>query len=154
MKINLTLLAILFFGTQACSKPDQFQVNLNQSRAFLEANLLKQGTYEVESGLQYQVLKSGNHSDKNPRTSDTITAHFHGTLIDGSVFWSSVEMGEPLTVELSKLIPGCQKILSLMRPGDIWRVYIDPELAYGIEGRSSIPPNSALIFEIELISVN
>ena len=63
-------------------------------------------------------------------------------------------MGEPLTVELSKLIPGCQKVLSLMRPGDIWRAYIDPELAYGIDGRPSIPPNSALIFEIELISIN
>ena len=154
MKINLTLLTILFIISQSCSKPDQYQVNLNQSRAFLEANLLEEGTYEVELGLQYQVLKSGDPAGKNPSTTDTITAHFHGTLIDGSVFWSSVEMGEPLTVELSKLIPGCQKVLSLMRPGDIWRAYIDPELAYGIEGRPSIPPNSALIFEIELISIN
>ena len=82
----------------------------------------------------------------------TISAHFHGTLISGDVFWTSIE-GEPLTIELSKLIIGCQKIISLMKKGDKWKVFIDPTMAYGEEGRPGIPSNSILIFEIELLDI-
>jgi FKBP-type peptidyl-prolyl cis-trans isomerase len=70
------------------------------------------------------------------------------------VFWSSVEMGEPLTIPLSGLIEGCQKIISLMRAGDKWRVFIDPSMAYGDEGRPGIPSNAILIFEIELLEIS
>ena len=96
------------------------------------------------------VLESSQSNSVNPELSDTITADFHGTLIDGSIFWSSIELGEPLTIQLSKLIPGCQKVISRMKEGDFWRVFIHPNLAYGEEGRSTIPPNSALTFDIEL----
>ena len=88
------------------------------------------------------------------KLSDTITAHFHGTLKDGAVFWSSVDMGEPLIINLAQLIPGCQKAISMMRPGDKWKVFIHPDLAYGEEGRPTIPPNAALVFDIELIKVD
>ena len=96
------------------------------------------------------VLESFEDSSPHPNLSDTITADFHGTLIDGSVFWSSIEIGEPLTIQLSQLIPGCQKIISLMQEGDFWRVFIHPDLAYGKEGRPTIPPNSVLTFDIQL----
>jgi FKBP-type peptidyl-prolyl cis-trans isomerase len=85
--------------------------------------------------------------------SDTITADFHGTLMDGTVFWSSIDIGEPLTIQLSQLIPGCQKLISRMQEGDFWRVFIHPDLAYGEEGRPTIPPNSALIFDIKLHTI-
>ena len=114
--------------------------------------MLNSGVVELESGLQYLVLDSVNSEEAHPKLTDTITADFHGTLINGKVFWSSVEMGEPLTIQLSELIPGCQKVISYMRAGDRWRVFIHPDLAYGEEGRPTIPPNSALIFDIELFS--
>jgi len=88
-----------------------------------------------------------------PSLENTITAHFHGTLINGDVFWSSVDLNEPLTIKLSQLIVGCQKVISLMKTGDKWRVFIHPSLAYGLEGRPSIPPNAVLIFDIELLEV-
>jgi FKBP-type peptidyl-prolyl cis-trans isomerase len=73
--------------------------------------------------------------------------------MDGTVFWSSIDIGEPLTIQLSQLIPGCQKLISRMQEGDFWRVFIHPDLAYGEEGRSTIPPNSALIFDIKLHAI-
>ena len=142
-----TALAILII---ACSQEPSLEINLQQSEIFLEENLLNSSVIEIESGLQYMVLESSQSNSANPELSDTITADFHGTLIDGSVFWSSIEIGEPLTIQLSQLIPGCQKVISRMKEGDFWRVFIHPNLAYGEEGRPTIPPNSALIFDIEL----
>jgi len=98
-------------------------------------------------------LSSGDKNSESPKLTDTITAHFHGTLSDGTVFWSSVDTNEPLTVQLSGLITGCQKIISLMKKGDEWRVFIDPSMAYGDEGRPGIPSNSILIFDIELLDI-
>ena len=112
-----------------------------------------EGINVVEKGLHYAVLNYGDMNSKSPELSDTITAHFHGTLTDGTVFWSSVDSNEPLTIELSKLIEGCQKIISLMKINDKWRVYIDPSMAYGDEGRPGIPSNSILIFDIELLDI-
>jgi FKBP-type peptidyl-prolyl cis-trans isomerase len=120
---------------------------------FFIDNESKGGINVVESGLQYSILSSGDQSSKSPELTDTITAHFHGTLTDGSVFWSSVEANEPLQVQLSGLIIGCQKIISLMKVNDKWRVYIDPSMAYGDEGRPGIPSNSILIFDIELLDI-
>ena len=87
---------------------------------------------------------------ETPKLNQTITAHFHGTLTSGEIFWSSLDT-EPLKIELSKLITGCQKAISLMSKGEKWIVYIDPSMAYGESARSGIPSNSILIFEIELI---
>jgi len=147
---NLSILLSLAILITACSQESNLEINLQQSEIFLDKNLLNSSVIEIESGLQYMVLEPSQSNSPNPKLSDTITADFHGTLIDGSVFWSSIEIGEPLTIQLSQLIPGCQKVISRMKEGDFWRVFIHPNLAYGEEGRSTIPPNSALIFDIEL----
>ena len=120
---------------------------------FFIENQAQEGINVIEKGLHYAVLNSGDINSKSPELSDTITAHFHGTLTDGTVFWSSVESNEPLTIQLSGLIEGCQKALSLMKINDKWRVYIDPSMAYGDEGRPGIPSNSILVFDIELLDI-
>jgi FKBP-type peptidyl-prolyl cis-trans isomerase len=128
-------------------------MNLQESETFLDQNLLNSNVIQVEPGLQYIILESSQASVPSPKLTDTITADFHGTLMDGSVFWSSVELGEPLTIQLAQLIPGCQKIISMMQEGDFWRVFIHPDMAYGEAGRPNIPPNSALTFDIKLHAV-
>ena len=143
-------IVILMLG---CSQPSNLEMNLQQSESFLEQNLLNSSVIEIEPGLQYLILESPQGNSSSPMLSDTITADFHGTLMDGSVFWSSVELGEPLTIQLAQLIPGCQKIISMMQEGDFWRVFIHPDMAYGEAGRPTIPPNSALTFDIKLHAV-
>jgi FKBP-type peptidyl-prolyl cis-trans isomerase len=132
---NIYLYLGLFILIASCSQESNLQNNLEQSETFLVSNSAKDGVISLEDGLQYSVIESGDMNEPSPDLSDTITAHFHGTLMDGSVFWSSVEMGDPLTIQLSQLIPGCQKVISQMRVGDFWRVFIHPSLAYGEEGR-------------------
>ncbi|MDA8924713.1 FKBP-type peptidyl-prolyl cis-trans isomerase [Gammaproteobacteria bacterium] len=144
----------LFLFIASCSQESDLQLNLQQSETFLLNNLTNDQVILIEEGLQYSIIQSGDTNTIPPALSETITAHFHGTLMDGTVFWSSVEMGDPLIIQLSQLIQGCQKAISQMREGDIWRVFIHPDLAYGEEGRPTIPPNSTLIFEIELINID
>ena len=155
MKIRHALLTLLLLNFYSCSTDNQnndMQANLIQGEEFLKNNLLEDGVVEIKSGLQYLVLESGD--GESPSLDQTITADFHGTLLDGSVFWSSIDNGEPLIVQLSQLIPGCQESISLMSEGDSWRVFIHPDLAYGEAGRPGIPANSALIFDISLLAVN
>ena len=136
MKRFLTFMSLLVLVGCVQDSPNVKQIaNL---KFFIE-NQEQEGINVVEKGLHYAVLNSGDMNSKSPELSDTITAHFHGTLTDGTVFWSSVDSNEPLTIELSKLIEGCQKIISLMKINDKWRVYIDPSMAYGDEGRPGIP---------------
>lgn len=150
MKRFLTLMSLLVLVGCVQDSPNVKQIaNL---KFFIE-NQEQEGINVVEKGLHYAVLNYGNVNSKSPELSDIITAHFHGTLTDGTVFWSSVDSNEPLTIELSKLIEGCQKIISLMKINDKWRVYIDPSMAYGDEGRPGIPSNSILIFDIELLDI-
>ena len=144
----------LFLFIASCSQESDLQLTLQQSETFLLNNLTNDQIILIEEGLQYSIIQSGDTNTIPPALSETITAHFHGTLMDGTVFWSSVEMDDPLTIQLSQLIQGCQKAISQMREGDIWRVFIHPDLAYGEEGRPTIPPNSTLIFEIELINID
>ena len=148
--ISLSIV-ILMLG---CSQPSNLEMNLQQSESFLEQNLLNSSIIEIEPGLQYLILESPEGNSSRPTLSDIITADFHGTLLDGSVFWSSIDNGEPLTTKLSQLIPGCQETISLMSEGDSWRIFIHPDLAYGEAGRPGIPANSALIFDINLLAVN
>ena len=155
MKIRNALLTLLLLNFYSCSTDNQnndMQANLIQGEEFLKNNLLEDGVIEIKSGLQYLVLESGD--GESPSLDQTITADFHGTLLDGSVFWSSIDNGEPLTTKLSQLIPGCQETISLMSEGDAWRIFIHPDLAYGEAGRPGIPSNSALIFDINLLAVN
>jgi FKBP-type peptidyl-prolyl cis-trans isomerase len=149
---KLLIISIVFFLT-GCVQDSPNVKQIENLKFFIE-NQGYEGINVVEKGLHYAVLEAGEPNSKSPELSDTITAHFHGTLIDGTVFWSSVELGEPLTVQLSGLIEGCQKIISMMKLNDKWRVYIDPSMAYGDEGRPGIPPNSILVFDIELLAIN
>ena len=151
MKRFFTLVISLIVLT-GCVQDSPNVKQIANMKFFIE-NQAQEGINVIEKGLHYAVLNSGDINSKSPELSDTITAHFHGTLTDGTVFWSSVESNEPLTIQLSGLIEGCQKVLSLMKINDKWRVYIDPSMAYGDEGRPGIPSNSILVFDIELLDI-
>ncbi|GIW95844.1 MAG: peptidyl-prolyl cis-trans isomerase [Pirellulaceae bacterium] len=126
--------------------------NKEKGDAFLKANAQKPGVVQLPSGLQYQVLKQGD--GPRPKLTDRVKTHYHGTLIDGTVFDSSVEAGEPVTFAVNEVIPGWTEALQLMRVGDKWRLFIPPNLAYGVQGAPpDIAPNSVLIFEVELLGI-
>ena len=151
MKRFFTLVISLIVLT-GCVQDSPNVKQIANMKFFIE-NQAQEGINVIEKGLHYAVLNSGDINSKSPELSDTITAHFHGTLTDGTVFWSSVESNEPLTIQLSGLIEGCQRVISQMKINDKWRVYIDPSMAYGDEGRPGIPSNSILVFDIELLDI-
>lgn len=126
--------------------------NMTKSTAFLAENKAKQGVVELPSGLQYQVIKEG--TGKQPTLEDQVTTHYHGTLMDGSVFDSSRDRGEPATFPLKGVIQAWQQILPMMKEGATYKIWTPPSLAYGEYGSGpKIGPNVALVFEIELIKV-
>ncbi|MCI5681480.1 MAG: FKBP-type peptidyl-prolyl cis-trans isomerase [Paludibacteraceae bacterium] len=122
-----------------------------EGEKFLEANKLKEGVITTESGLQYEVITMGK--GKKPVATDRVKVHYHGTLIDGTVFDSSVDRGEPITFGLNQVIPGWTEGLQLMPVGSKFRFYIPQELGYGAREAGSIPPYSTLIFEVELLGI-
>ena len=124
------------------------------SEAFLTANAQEDGVVTTASGLQYLVLTSGTADGASPTLQDSVLAHYHGTLIDGSVFDSSVDRGEPAEFGVSQVIAGWTEALQLMKAGDKWRLFIPSALAYGDQGSGPIGPHSALIFDVELLEVN
>ena len=146
------LLFCSFFIIFGCVQ-DSPNIQQIENLQFFIDNKKNDQVIEIEPGLQYLVVNSGDPISEPPSLNQIISAHFHGTLTNGEVFWSSLD-SEPLKIELSKLIVGCQKAISLMREGDKWMVYIDPTMAYGEDGRPGIPSNSILIFEIELLEIS
>ena len=122
------------------------------SKIFLEQNKQKDGVMTTESGLQYLILSEGRGN--NPTLNDNVTVHYHGTLIDGTIFDSSVDRKQPATFPLNGVIPGWQEALQMMSIGSKWKIFIPSELAYGESGAGAIGPNSTLIFEVELLSIN
>lgn len=130
---------------------EKAELNLADGVRYLETNKTREGVTTTASGLQYEVLVKGNGT--SPRASDSVTVHYTGTLLDGTVFDSSVERGEPVTFKLDEVISGWTEGLQLMKTGDKFKFYIPSELAYGERGSRSIEPNSALIFEVELLKV-
>jgi FKBP-type peptidyl-prolyl cis-trans isomerase FklB len=127
--------------------------NLADAESFMTENREREGVHALPSGLQYRVITEG--TGETPKASDTVTVHYRGTLIDGTEFDSSYRRNKPATFGVSRVIPGWTEALQLMRAGDKWELYIPPKLAYGDRGAGAkIPPNSALIFEVELISIN
>lgn len=145
------------FRTQMMAKFESKQKvdgekNAREGEAFLATNAKKEGVKTTASGLQYKVLKSG--SGKTPKSTDTVKVHYHGTLVDGSVFDSSVQRGEPARFGVDQVIPGWTEVLQLMKEGDKWQVYIPGKLAYGERSPSpKIGPNSTLVFDVELLSI-
>ena len=123
-------------------------------QAFLDRTAKDEGVKSTASGLMYKVLKSGPASGVQPRPQDEVRVHYEGALIDGTVFDSSYQAGAPVVFKLGNLIPGWVEGIGLMRPGDEWLLYIPPKLGYGAEGAGNrIPPNSVLVFRIELLGV-
>ena len=126
--------------------------NLKEGEAFLVANGKKDGVKTTASGLQYKVMTAGTGA--TPKPTDEVKVHYHGTLIDGTVFDSSVERGEPISFPVTGVIPGWVEALQLMKVGDKWQIYIPSKLAYGERGAGGkIGPNSALIFDVELLGI-
>ena len=125
--------------------------NAKAGRDFLATNAKQEGVVMTESGLQYLVVKEG--SGKKPGPNDVVTVHYTGRLIDGTVFDSSVERGEPATFAVGQVIAGWVEGLQLMSEGAAYRLFIPSELAYGEHGTGPIQPNSALIFDVQLIKV-
>jgi len=128
--------------------------NLVEGVEFLEENGKRTGVTTTESGLQYEILVEGD--GPKPTTESNVTVHYHGTLINGTVFDSSVDRGEPAQFGVTQVIAGWTEVLQLMPVGSKWKVFIPSEIAYGANPRpgGAIGPNMALIFEIELISIN
>lgn len=127
-------------------------VNVAAGDAFLAENAKRKEVITTDSGLQYEVLKEGE--GETPKATDEVTVHYHGTLIDGSVFDSSVERGEPATFPVNGVIPGWVEALQLMSPGAKFKLFIPSDLAYGERGAGQmIGPNSTLIFDVELLSI-
>lgn len=127
--------------------------NLEEGEEFLEKNKKKKGVKTTESGLQYKVLEEGD--GPIPDEDDKVRVHYHGTLIDGTVFDSSVERGEPVEFKLNQVIAGWTEALSMMPVGSKWKLFIPTGLAYGTQVRpgGAIKPNMALIFEVELLDI-
>jgi FKBP-type peptidyl-prolyl cis-trans isomerase FklB len=126
--------------------------NKAEGERFLAENAKEEGVKTLQSGLQYKVIAPG--TGKTPKASDSVTTHYKGTLIDGTEFDSSYRRGQPATFPVSGVIPGWTEALQLMKEGARWRIFLPPSLAYGERGVGrDIGPNSTLIFEVELISI-
>lgn len=130
--------------------------NKTKAQKFLAENAEKEGVVVTDSGLQYKVIEAvEDESAPTPSPDDIVKVHYHGTLVDGTVFDSSVERGEPVSFPVKGVIKGWVEALQLMKVGEKYELYIPPELAYGAAGTSGkIGPNEALIFEVELLEIN
>lgn len=129
------------------------QENLNRAKAYLEENKKKDGIQTTKSGLQYQVVTAGTGAQ--PTVADTVSVHYEGKLIDGTVFDSSIQRGQPAEFPVSGVVPGFAEALQRMKVGDKWIVTIPPELGYGERGGPGgrIGPNEALVFQLELLKI-
>ena len=126
--------------------------NIEKGKAFMEENKKNPNIKTLPSGLQYEILKDGN--GKKPKATDQVKCDYEGTLIDGTMFDSSIKRGQPAVFGVNQVIPGWVEALQLMSEGSKWRLYIPAELGYGAQGAGEmIPPHSTLIFDVELIEV-
>jgi FKBP-type peptidyl-prolyl cis-trans isomerase FklB len=167
-EIFLTCFKDVFKGETTLIHPEEantileeFITKINQNKGsnnreeglkFLSDNRKKQGVTELPSGLQYQVLKEGD--GEIPKATDQVKCHYHGTLIDGTVFDSSVQRGQPAVFPVNGVIQGWVEALQLMSTGSKWRLFIPSDLAYGSHGAGgSIGPHSTLIFDVELLKI-
>lgn len=134
------------------NSPEAKQAKLT-GEEFLAKNQQEEGVNNTDSGLQYKVLNIGEGIE-HPQASDTVLVHYHGMLVNGDVFDSSVNRGEPISFGLNQVIKGWTEGLQLMVVGEKTRLFIPSELAYGARAAGTIPPHSALIFDVELLAIN
>lgn len=139
------------YANEMASK--HFEAKLQQADAFLARNAQRPEVTTTASGLQYEILNAGTGA--KPKAADKVTTHYHGTLLTGEVFDSSVQRGQPIEFGVNQVIPGWTEALQLMPCGSKWRLYIPYDLAYGERGAgSSIGPYETLVFDVELIAIN
>jgi FKBP-type peptidyl-prolyl cis-trans isomerase FklB len=152
--VGLSILLLLFVGLgygQSKKKRAQNEARMIQGMQFLSDNGKRPEVTTLLSGLQYEVLQEGD--GPKPTLTSRVTTHYHGTLIDGSVFDSSVDRGMPATFPVNGVIKGWTEALQLMPVGSKWKLFIPYHLAYGEKGNSSIKPFTTLIFEVELLDI-
>ena len=150
MRIATTALAVLLLSVAGCARA---QSDGQNPTAFRAQNALADGVHALPSGVQYKILKSGPATGPHPTPTDQITVNYEGALLNGQIFDSSYKSGKPVSFELGGLIPGWIDALQQMRPGDEWIIYVPPSLGYGADQKGPIPPNSVLVFRLELLSV-
>lgn len=157
---RLTLILAAALAVAACQPrpkaeagPPATQAQSEQSRAFMAKVAAEKGIHVLPSGLAYRIVRSGPEAGLKPQLSDEVKVHYEGKLENGQVFDSSYERGQPAAMPLKGLVPGWQEALQLMRPGDVWILYVPSNLGYGEQGQGPIPPGAPLIFRIELIDV-
>lgn len=138
---------------RAAEKEKRAEANQAEGKAYLEENAEKDGVTVTDSGMQYRELESGDGDSTSPSAEDTVKVNYEGKLIDGTVFDSSYERGEPVSFRVGQVIEGWQEALQLMSVGDKWEIVIPSELAYGAQGQGPIGPHETLIFEVELLDV-
>ncbi|AAN54455.1 FKBP-type peptidyl-prolyl cis-trans isomerase [Shewanella oneidensis MR-1] len=156
MKMLLAVVVIagvIFYFFTTMNNQKAAQENIRLGNEFLAQNKTKEGVVTTASGLQYQVLNQGSGTI-HPKASDTVTVHYHGTLIDGTIFDSSVERGDPIAFPLNRVIKGWTEGVQLMVEGDKYRFFIPSDLAYGNRSTGKIGGGSVLIFDVELLKIN
>ncbi len=152
--IAVLLIGYFFVRNSSGARPEEIAANKKAGAEFMETNKTAEGVKTTSSGLQYLVLQEGTGS-QHPSATDKVKVHYEGKLLDGTVFDSSVERGEPISFGLNQVIKGWTEGLQLMVAGETTRFFIPAELAYGNKGAGrDIPGGSTLIFEVELIGIN
>lgn len=153
--VVVVIIVILFFVFLKFTSGNKKAALENKQRSaeFLASNKQEEGVKTTASGLQYKVLQQGTGL-QHPKATDTVKVHYHGTLLDGTVFDSSVERGEPIEFGLHQVIKGWTEGLQLMVVGEKTRLFIPSELAYGNRATGAIQPGSTLIFDVELLGIN
>ncbi|UUO23258.1 FKBP-type peptidyl-prolyl cis-trans isomerase [Colwellia sp. M166] len=144
-------LIVCFFVRNNANR-EAAKVNAAQAAKFLQENKHKEGVIETASGLQYKVLTAGD-DDAHPTARSKVTVHYHGTLLDGTVFDSSVDRNEPISFALNQVIKGWTEGLQLMVIGEKTRLFIPANLGYGNSAAGKIPPGALLIFDVELLAI-
>jgi peptidylprolyl isomerase/FKBP-type peptidyl-prolyl cis-trans isomerase FklB len=145
-------LVLAMLSLPACADPHA-DAMAAKSHSFLAANAKLPGVVVLPSGLQYKVLVAGPAGGASPLATDKVLVNYEARLMDGTVVDSSYQRGQPAVFTVGQLIPAWTEALQKMRPGDSWMLYAPPDLAYGPDGKGPVPPNSALVFKIELLSV-
>ena len=151
----LTTLAaglLVALSLSACGQSKEAIANMDAAKTFMANNAKAEGVKTLPSGVQYKIVTSGPAEGTSPKKSDEVKVHYEGKLLSGEIFDSSFQRGAPATFPLGGLIPAWVEALQQMKPGDEWLLYVPPEQGYGAQGAGPIPPNSVLIFRIQLIA--